>query len=48
MKILKCDICGYTQDPKNNSGDINIKDSKKRFLRDVSRSNKIRFLRLLF
>lgn len=29
MKILKCDICGYTQDPKNNSGDINIKDSNK-------------------
>lgn len=23
MKILKCDICGYTQSPENNNGDIN-------------------------
>ena len=29
MKILKCDICGYTQCPENNNGDINIKDSNK-------------------
>ena len=26
MKILKCDICGYTQDPENNNGDINNND----------------------
>lgn len=25
MKILKCDICGYTQEPENNNGYINIK-----------------------
>lgn len=29
MKILKCDICGYTQCPENNNGDINIKDSHR-------------------
>lgn len=26
MKILKCDVCGYTQSPENSNGDINIKD----------------------
>ena len=29
MKILKCDICGYTQSLKNNNEDINIKDANR-------------------
>ena len=30
MKLLKCDVCGYTQSPENNNGDITIKDSTNR------------------
>ena len=29
MKMLKCDICGYFQEPKNNSGYISIEDANR-------------------
>ena len=41
MKILKCDVCGYTQSPENNDNDrVNITDNYRDDFLEIYHDNK--------